>query len=168
MHRHFPCALEYELFPCLLFACTPPPPHLAPFLPSQIPGSSATFCRERSGNDVGLGVTEQFQGPGLGAYKIVIGAPTTTTVPTPPPHLLHGVYPLIGPLPETEAKQGREECMAKGHSDKLASGLGGGGDGNGEGVGVVCRDRSGERQNNTHRQMFSLSFWVGGKPRFMT
>lgn len=57
----------------------------------------------------------------------------------PPPHLLHGVYPLIGPLPETEAKQGREECMAKGHSDKLASELGGGGvggDGKGEGGGM--------------------------------
>lgn len=34
---------------------------------------------------------------------------------------LHGVYALIGPLPEAGAKQGREECMAKGHSDRLAS-----------------------------------------------
>lgn len=34
---------------------------------------------------------------------------------------LHVVYALIGTLPEAGAKQGREECMAKGHSDRLAS-----------------------------------------------
>lgn len=64
-------------------------------------------------------------------------SPSTVLTPRkpqpPPPHLLHGVYALIGPLPETEAKQGREECMAKGHSDKLASGLEGGADGKEEG-----------------------------------
>lgn len=108
-----------------------------------------------------------FQGLVPEPIRALIGAPTMTTSPIPPPHVLHGVYPLIGPLPETEAKQGREECMAKGHSDKLASGLGGGGDGNWEGVGVVLTDRSEQRQNNTDRQMCSLSFWVGGKPLLM-
>lgn len=71
------------------------------------------------------------QTPSLSAHRVVAWMRGGGSCPSPPPHLLHGVYPLIGPLPETEAKQGREECMAKGHSDKLASGLEGGGDGRG-------------------------------------
>lgn len=78
-------------------------------------------------NRVGSTVTQS----NLGAHRVLTGAPPP---PPPPLHIhqhhhhspkkpqpLHGVYPLIGPLPETEAKQGSKECMAKGHSDKPAS-----------------------------------------------
>lgn len=64
--------------------------------------------------------------------------------------------------------------MAKGHSDKLASGLEGGvAMGKEKGVGWVYRDRRGQKiENKTDRQMFSLSFfcllWGRVKPLFMT
>lgn len=135
VHHHFHCAWEFKLLIYLLVFHLHPP-CLTPFFPSRIPGSSPSFCRQRTGGDTGGGSYCAVAGPGPGAHRVLIGAPPLQPHPplhphppktqTPPPHLLHGVYPLIGPLPETEAKQGREECMAKGHSDKLASGLEGG------------------------------------------